>query len=116
MKTEMKIEDLVRKVIPKYKSKVELRKEVEDMKLNLSLIKMIDTPIHERLNSRVTFRKEHWTPEELKIRENKWKLSLVEKLVKGLIPYVYFDVVEDEDEKEITASIFVTKVVNGGLI
>ena len=112
----IQMEDLVRKAIPKYKSKRELRKEIENMKLNLSLIKMIDTPIHERLDSRVTFRKEHWTPEELKIRENKWKLSLAEKLVGSLIPYIYFDVVEDEDEKEITASIFVTKVVNGGLI
>lgn len=112
----IQMEDLVRKAIPKYKSKRELRKEIENMKLNLSLLKTINRPLHDRLNCRATFRKNIWTPEELKIRENKWKLSLVEKLVKGLIPYVYFEVVEDEDEKEITASIFVAKVVNGGLI
>ena len=66
-----------------------------------------------RLESRIVINKGQWTPSELEDYENKWKRSLPEKLAKGLTPYIYYEVIENDEERKITASLFVRKVIEG---
>ena len=66
-----------------------------------------------RLESRIVINKGQWTPSELEDYENKWKRSLPEKFAKGLTPYIYYEVIEDVEERKITASLFVRKVIEG---
>ena len=64
-----------------------------------------------KLENRVVIKKNQWTPSELEDYENKWKSSLPEKFAKGLAPYIYYEVIEDDKERKITASLFVRKVL-----
>ena len=107
----MKIENLIRMIFPKYKSKYEMQNEVKDLieQMHQDLIMMHMTPVIRTLNDKeiIPFRCKKTVPRCSSYPIELERRNLVDKLAKSLDPYIEWEVEETPFGTEIKGKVYV---------